>query len=80
MEILGGVTHWTTFMPEKSAIVGPFVKNVLILQTATNDLPRKAERGDLRWISEDNLLFAKGTDIREVPQCSTVHDAKTLKR
>uniref|UniRef100_A0A667XQU2 PiggyBac transposable element-derived protein domain-containing protein n=2 Tax=Myripristis murdjan TaxID=586833 RepID=A0A667XQU2_9TELE len=47
------------------------------LQTQANDLPKKAERGDLRWIRRSNLLFVKWMDTREVTLCSSVHEAFT---
>uniref|UniRef100_A0A667ZB56 PiggyBac transposable element-derived protein domain-containing protein n=1 Tax=Myripristis murdjan TaxID=586833 RepID=A0A667ZB56_9TELE len=47
------------------------------LQTLANDLPKKAERGDLRWIRRSNLLFVRWMDTREVTMCSSVHEAFT---
>ncbi|XP_033946331.1 squamous cell carcinoma antigen recognized by T-cells 3 isoform X1 [Pseudochaenichthys georgianus] len=52
-------------------------------QNELNDLPKKAERGDLRWIRKGKLLFVKWMDRFEVSMCSTVHEAfsgQTVKR
>uniref|UniRef100_A0A8C6SQI7 PiggyBac transposable element-derived protein domain-containing protein n=1 Tax=Neogobius melanostomus TaxID=47308 RepID=A0A8C6SQI7_9GOBI len=51
--------------------------------TVQNDLPKKAQRGEVRWLREDKLLFLKWMDKREVTLCSSMHKAysgKTIKR
>lgn len=38
-----------------------------------NDLAKTAAKGEIRWIREDNILYVKWMDKREVTMCSSVH-------
>ena len=42
-----------------------------------NAMPRKSERGTIRWLREGPLVFVKWMDTREVSMCSTIHAAFT---
>ncbi|KAK0154629.1 PiggyBac transposable element-derived protein 4 [Merluccius polli] len=85
----GGYTVYTDNFYTSPALVQDLAKNFIgccgtirrnrigFPKTQVNDLPKKAERGDLRWIRRSNLLFVKWMDTREVTMSSLVHEAFT---
>ncbi|XP_029969463.1 piggyBac transposable element-derived protein 4-like [Salarias fasciatus] len=67
---------FTDLLAKKIGSCGTIRQNRIGLpQTLTNDLPKTAERGDIRWVRNGQLLYVKWMDTRQVAMCSTVHQA-----
>lgn len=49
-------------------------------KAALNDFTRNESWGNVRWIRDEDLLFVKWKDMREVVMCSTLHTASCKER
>lgn len=58
-----------------NAACGTIHQTCVRFPKTTNTLSKSAERGDMRWLQKDRLLFVKWKTTKEVTACSTFHKA-----